>query len=602
MTSFAWDPEHRSKLFDQIPSGVFVVDRSLNIVDHNRAFTALFGESCGQPCYRILKGRAEPCPLCAAEKTFMDGEERVLEQQGVDRSGLPVDYLVQLTPLRNGTSDVDFVAAITTDLTATKSLQREYQTLFEKVPCYVAVINRDFRVVRANARFRKTFGEPMGEHCYRLFKQLGERCAECPVEKTFVDRASQTIHHVGTGRDGNPTHYLAFTAPLLRNESEITHVIHMSLDTTEVHDLETRLHQADAMREALLGSSLDAIVVFDAKERIQLMNPAAERLWGFPADSLIGRKAPQDMTPAPLKRVLSGKKDWDLQHEVEVTTKSGEHVAVRAAAVTLSQEGKHIGSAVMVHDLREVKALEKDKLEAERLAAVGQTVAGLAHGIKNILTGLEGGMYVTSSGLKKKDNQRISQGWEMLQRNIRRISDLAKNLLAFSRGDRPDPRLIDPGQVVQEVAELYRHRIRQHGIKLESEIEPGIDKAWFDPEGLHSCLANLVSNAMDACLVSQNRSCTIRVGLREESGKLVFEVADSGCGMDYELKQKVFTSFLTTKGKGGTGIGLRITRKIVQQHGGEVDVFSESGQGSTFRLSFPRWRLPHPERQGDRDD
>jgi signal transduction histidine kinase len=274
-------------------------------------------------------------------------------------------------------------------------------------------------------------------------------------------------------------------------------------------------------------------------------------------------------------------------------------VPVRAAAVTLPHEGKHLGSAVMVHDLREVKALEKDKLEAERLAAVGQTVAGLAHGIKNILTGLEGGMYVTSSGLKKKDDERIRQGWDMLQRNIRRISDLARNLLAFSRGDRPQPRLIEPAQVVREVTELFQHRMQQQGIKLESEIQPGIDKAWFDPEGLHSCLANLVSNAMDACLMSQNRDCVIRVDLHEADGKLVFEVADSGCGMDYDLKQKVFTSFLTTKGKGGTGIGLLITRKIVQQHGGEVEVFSESGKGSTFRLSFPRRRLPHPERQGN---
>jgi PAS domain S-box-containing protein len=602
MTASGWNREHRSKLFDEIPSAIFVVDRSLSIVDHNRAFGAIFGDSLGEPCYKVLKERPEPCPLCAAEKTFVDGTERVLEQRGMDRSGLPVDCLVQLTPIQHNGTEVDYVAAITTDLTTTKSLQREYQTLFEKVPCYVAVINRDLRVVRANERFRKTFGEPMGERCYRLFKQRGEPCPGCPVEKTFADGASQTVHHVGAGRDGKATHYLASTAPLLRNEGEITHVIHMSLDTTEVHDLEVRLHRADALREALLGSSLDAILVCDDKEKIRLVNPAAEELWGFPADALIGRKAPPHMIPKPLKRVLKGKKDWVLEHEVEVTTRSGEQVAVRAAAVRLPREGPQIGTAVMVHDLREVKALERGKLEAERLAAVGQTVAGLAHGIKNILTGLEGGMYVTSSGLKKKDDQRINQGWGMLQRNIRRISDLAKNLLAFSRGDQPHPKLTDPARIVEDVVELYRDRVRQHGITLQPEIELGIAPAWLDPEGIHSCLANLVSNAMDACLVSDNPGCTISIRLREEGECLIFEVADTGCGMDYELKQKVFTSFLTTKGKGGTGIGLLITKKIVQQHGGEVTVVSEPGEGSTFRLTFPRRRLPQPKPKGDRND
>jgi histidine kinase len=602
MTASGWNREHRSTLFDEIPSAIFVVDRSLSIVDHNRAFSEIFGESRGEPCYKVLKQRPEPCPLCAAEKTFVDGTERVLEQRSVDRAGQPVDCLVQLTPLHHNGADVDYVAAITTDLTTTKNLQREYQTLFEKVPCYVAVINRDLRIVRANDRFRTTFGEPTGEHCYRLFKQRGEPCPECPVARTFLDGSAQTVHHVGAGRDGKATHYLASTAPLLRNEGKITHVIHMSLDTTELHDLEARLHRADAMREALLGSSLDAILVFDAEERIRLVNPAAEELWGFPADSLVGRKAPPRMIPRPLKRVLSGKQDRVLQHEVGVTTRSGEQVAVRAAAVRLPRQGPQIGSAVMVHDLREVKALERDKLEAERLAAVGQTVAGLAHGIKNILTGLEGGMYVTSSGLKRKDDQRINQGWGMLQRNIRRISDLAKNLLAFSRGDQPQPQLSDPRQIVEDVVELYRDRVRQQGITLQPDVELGIAPAWMDPEGLHSCLANLVSNAMDACLVSRNQGCTITVRLREEEESLIFEVADTGCGMDYELKQKVFTSFVTTKGKGGTGIGLLITQKIVQQHGGEVSVFSEPGQGSTFRLTFPRRRLPQPKPKGDRDD
>jgi PAS domain S-box-containing protein len=549
-----------------------------------------------------MKGREAPCPVCAAEKTFAEGTEQVLEQRGVDRSGVPVDCLVQLTPIRVDSPDVDFVAAITTDLTATKSLQREYQTLFEKVPCYVAVINRDLRVVQANERFRKTFGEPMGEHCYRLFKRQGEPCPECPVEKTFRDGASETVHHAGTGQDGEPTHYLAFTAPLLRGEGEPTHVIHMSLDTTEVHDLEAQLHQADAMREALLENSLDAIIVVDGREKIQMVNRAAEQLWELPANKLIGSKAPPGMIPSPLHRVLNGKKEWDLQHEAEVTTSSGEKVPVQASAVRLSHEGHQIGAAVMVHDLREVKKLEKEMLEAERLAAVGQTVAGLAHGIKNILTGLEGGMYVTSTGLKKKNDDRIRQGWGMLERNIRRISDLAKNLLAFSRGDRPEPKRIDPAQVIEEVIELFRDSARQHGITLKAEMQPGVEPASLDPDGLHTCLANLISNAMDACLLSRDRPCAVTVGLREEGGSMIIEVTDTGCGMDYELKQKVFTSFLTTKGKGGTGIGLLITRKIVQQHGGEVDVLSRPGHGSTFRMNFPRRRLPQLEAKGEHDD
>jgi signal transduction histidine kinase len=176
-----------------------------------------------------------------------------------------------------------------------------------------------------------------------------------------------------------------------------------------------------------------------------------------------------------------------------------------------------------------------------------------------------------------------------------RISALAKNLLAFSRGDRPEPKLIRPAGIVRDVVALFRDGAEQHGIQLEAVVDGSVGPAWLDPEGLHSCLANLVSNALDACLVSQNPACTITVRLAEENGVIVIEVEDTGCGMDYDVKQKAFTSFFTTKGKGGTGIGLLITRKIVQQHGGAVTVTSIPGKGAAFRLSFPRDRLPRPE-------
>jgi signal transduction histidine kinase len=274
-------------------------------------------------------------------------------------------------------------------------------------------------------------------------------------------------------------------------------------------------------------------------------------------------------------------------HDVEVP--------VRLAGVALPEEKEVLGVAVIAQDLRPRKQLEKDKLEAERLAAVGQTVAGLAHGIKNILTGLGGGMYVTSTGLKRGDQARIQRGWGMLERNMGRISELAKNLLAFSRGDAPRPVLIDPAQIARDVVELYRENAEQQGIRLAAEIAEGIAPASLDAEGIHSCLANLVSNAVDACRVSQNEDCTITLRLAEEDRTLVYEVEDTGCGMDYEVKQKAFTSFFTTKGVGGSGLGLLTTRKIVQQHGGAISFDTRPGEGSVFRIRFPRDRLPRPD-------
>jgi signal transduction histidine kinase len=251
-----------------------------------------------------------------------------------------------------------------------------------------------------------------------------------------------------------------------------------------------------------------------------------------------------------------------------------------------------MGSAVSVQDLRQLKTLEREKLDAERLGAVGETVAGMAHGIKNILTGLQGGMYVASWGMKQGDVESIREGWDMLSRNMERISDLTRNLLAFSRGEAFECTLVKPSKVIRDVVALYQESTAQHGIDLRAEVDDGVAPAWMDAEGMRGCLENLISNAVDACLSSDKPCCTIIVRSLEEDDAIVIEVVDTGCGMDYEVKQKAFTSFFTTKAKGGTGLGLLLTRKLVQQHGGSIEFVSEPGEGTTFRLRFPRSRLP----------
>jgi len=587
----AWQAADPAKLLDEIPSGVVVLDRDLAIVEHNRAFAEIFGETRGRRCYEVTRGRGQPCPVCPARETFSDGRSRVVEQLGRDRLGRDTHYLVHVTPLADDDGG-GRVAAIITDLTATKRLQREYQTLFEKVPCFVAVINRDHRVVKANEAFRRTFGEPTGESCYRLYKQRGMPCGECPVDQTFADGKSHTSRQVGTSRDGRLTHYLVFTAPLVEDGGEISHVIEMALDMTEHEKLQEQLERANVLRKALVDSSLDSIVVLDEEQKIVLVNPAAESLLGQSSDVLVGRRLPRRLVPQPIGDVLSGDTDHLSIPETEVPLADGSTVPVRLVATRLELADQQIGTAIFAQDLREMKRLESDKLEAERLAAVGQTVAGLAHGIKNIITGLEGGMYVTSSGMRRGDQERVNKGWEMLSRNMGRISELTKNLLAFSRGESFEPEQTDIAAVARDVVELYRDKAAEHGITLRAELPEGVEPAWMDPEGIHSCLANLVSNAVDACMVSDGSPLEVVVRVTEQDGTIICEVVDTGCGMDYEVKQKAFTSFFTTKGKGGTGLGLLLTRKIVQQHGGGIEFDSAPGEGTTFRVSFPRRRLP----------
>ncbi len=250
----------------------------------------------------------------------------------------------------------------------------------------------------------------------------------------------------------------------------------------------------------------------------------------------------------------------------------------------------------MSTDITPVKNLEREKREAERLAAVGETVAGVAHGIKNILMGLEGGMYAVNTGIRTGDDDRIARGWTTMQENIGRISTFMKEFLDFAKGRHIVTRSTPPGAPAREVIALYRESAEQAGIRLEADIEAGIAPAPLDAEGIHTCLANLVSNAIDACMLAEREPpFRVSVSVRDEEGALVYEVRDDGQGMDYEVSRKVFSKFFTTKGSDrGTGLGLLTTKRIVHEHGGRISFTSKEGEGSVFRIELPRAALPEP--------
>jgi len=284
--------------------------------------------------------------------------------------------------------------------------------------------------------------------------------------------------------------------------------------------------------------------------------------------------------------------------EEEGTIRDGKQSHYLVHMVPISRSGGEIPYIIeMSTDISPVKRLEEEKREAERLAAVGETVAGIAHGIKNVLMGLEGGMYAVNSGIEQSDDERIARGWRMLEENVTRISQFVKEFLDFAKGRAARVKVIDPNAPLQKVARLFNDQAAQSDVLLTVDMQEDIRPAPLDEDGIYTCLANLVSNAIDACTLSgTKRSYVVMISSREEDGTIVYEVIDNGHGMDYEISRKVFSMFFSTKGSDrGTGLGLLTTKKIVHQHGGQISFTSKEEEGSTFHIELPRDHLPRPE-------
>lgn len=246
----------------------------------------------------------------------------------------------------------------------------------------------------------------------------------------------------------------------------------------------------------------------------------------------------------------------------------------------------------MSTDITATKQLQMEKMEAERLAAVGETVAGLAHGVKNVLTALDGGMYLARTGIQSGDLPRMLQGWDMLEDSIGRISAFVKEFLDFAKGRERELKSTDLNRIAHQVVSMFERVAEREGIAIKDDLDPSIRPLPLDEDGIHDCLSNLVSNALDACSMSEKEGGEVVVRTREKQGRITVEVKDNGIGIEAEIAKKVFTNFFSTKGSDkGTGLGLLTTRKIVQAHGGEVSFESIPKEGSVFRLVLERDRL-----------
>jgi len=234
-------------------------------------------------------------------------------------------------------------------------------------------------------------------------------------------------------------------------------------------------------------------------------------------------------------------------------------------------------------------------VQAERLAAVGETIAGLSHAIKNIAGGLEGGTFVLEKGIELGNKDYISQGWEAVRFSFEKIKDLSVDLLNYAKFTDLNFIFSDPNEPAREVAELMKTRAEKLGINLKMDLSSDLKTIRFDPDAIHHCLLNLVTNSIDAVLGEDSSDTPKEVLLettKPEGWGVEYKVTDNGCGMPDGVREKLFTSFFSTKGATGTGIGLMITKKVVDAHEGVIQFEAEEGVGSAFTIRLPERTSP----------
>jgi PAS domain S-box-containing protein len=464
--------------------------------------------------------------------------------------------------------------------------------LFDELPCWVSIQDRDFRIIKASAKLIADFGDHQGEKCYAAYKHRTEPCSECVVMRTFEDAKEHSSQEVRFDKRGIPHDVLVKTKPLRNRSGAIVAVVKMFVDTSSEVELTKRLHESVVRFRNLFDNAPCFISVQDRNFRITESNRRFDESFG---DGMgehcyeLYKKRPDRCPRCPVAETFQDGQ-VHTSEEIVVDNQGRQIHTLVYTAPLLDASGGITSVMEMSADVTEVRTLQNE------LASVGQLVGGIAHDAKNILEGLRGGVYIVNLGFRNNNRQDINTGWDMVQRNVGRLSSMIMDMLYCAKKRSPRHVPVSLPAIAKEVIGLFRGKAEQFHIQLELKAEDRVEVLGESKE-IHGLISNLITNAIEACNADQDEQKAHRIQARvfQDHGEAIIEIEDDGAGMDAATRNALFKDLVSTKGSAGTGLGLLTSKKVAAEHGGTIMVRSEPGKGSVFTVKLPI-RLPNAAR------
>ncbi|UCC80188.1 MAG: PAS domain-containing sensor histidine kinase [Candidatus Zixiibacteriota bacterium] len=470
-----------------------------------------------------------------------------------------------------------------------ENLRRRYSDkIFDAIPGYISVQNRELRLTAANDAFRKDFGDIEGRYCYQVYKQRPEKCENCPVERTFHDGQKHQSEEIVRTIDGREVHVLVNTTPIRNDSGEVTDVIEMSTDITELKNLQIQLTESRQRYRQLFEEVPCFISIQDRDLRIIEANRLHREAFGTSYGSKcyeVYKHRTEECYPCVVKKTFE---DGDTHiHEEVVTSKAGVKINVLVFTMPIKDQNGEIESVIeMSTDITQIRQLQS------KLESIGLLISSISHGLKGLLSSLDGGFYLVNTGLEKNNEERVKKGWEIAQRNVERIRSMVLDILYYAKDREPNWESISAAEMTKEIHGIMLSKAENLNVKLELINDKEDEVFEADRKAVHSMLVNLVENSLDACRVDDKKGDhKVTVVTRNSPDYVEFEISDNGIGMDRETREKAFSLFFSSKGTEGTGLGLFIANKIAQEHGGSIKVESEANVGTRFHVKLPKKRL-----------
>ncbi len=487
------------------------------------------------------------------------------------------------------------ITILARDITSLRRNEARFTELFETLQEGIYITTPDGKILDANPALVRMLGYPSKEEL--LAKQVSDVFTDFQKRKLLKQEVeSQTAlegREITLMRmDGCPIVCLNTTAVVRDNSGRVVRYQGALMDITERREMEHRLYREQEFARRLVDSFPDLILVLDSSKHYTFVSPRVKDVLGFEPDEhkdtqLGDSTHPEDrpMLLSLFDEIVAGRQKF-ASLEIRIRHKQGDWRRMRCHLSPLfTESGKIDGVVISGRDVTELKRLEEQLIQAEKLAAMGQMLAGVAHELNNPLTAILGvtELLREKQGVEEATRRQL----DLTHRQARRAARIVQNLLEFSRPASPQKKPLDLNSLIERTLQLHEHSLHRNSIEVDFHPQPGLPGVIGDANQLIQVFLNLITNAEQA--IREVRAAgRIQIRLQLNASRLVVTVQDDGVGIKPESLSRIFDPFYTTKRPGGgTGLGLSICMSIVREHGGTMEAEALPAGGSAFTIYLP---------------
>ncbi len=476
------------------------------------------------------------------------------------------------------------------------------KTILDSITDSVSIINTDdFRIIGANRKFLEDFGKDesdiIGRTCFEVTHNRDCPCLPpddpCPITETLKTGKYSIAEHIHYDKDGGKIFAEVSASPIRDNYGNVKQIVHVSRNVTERRAMEEEIRKSEEFLKTIFTSMSDGMVITDLNGKILKVNDYFCKLLGYKSEELIGQfgiKYYPEKNGNKIKESFNKfKKEQiaDTIWELDLFAKSGELIPVSSRRTLLKDKnGNPFAVMAVFRDMREMRKLQEQLFQAEKLSATGGLIAGVAHELNNPLTGVIGysELLMKDINLTEKAAQRI----KIIYEQSNRCKNIISNLLKFARKYNASKSEVSINEIIDSTLALNLYEMESGGIKVIKDLKRDIPKVFGDMNHLQSVILNLTQNAHHSLLEKKEGERILKIKSDYIDDKIIIKVSDTGTGITEENIKKIFDPFFTTKEVGkGTGLGLSISHGIIKDHGGNIAVKSNNGEGTTFIVELP---------------